>query len=84
VVLVRTNVSGELSASIIRVTRMMEALSYSETSVPTRATRRNIPEDAILKNFCDFFIVSKEAFGKVDRKICLFLTPVDQRSASFF
>jgi hypothetical protein len=94
VALVRTNVSKEFSASLIRVTRigelgttlavtskrstrllvtasvvpnspilftLMEALSSSETSVLTRATRHNITEGTTLQFFI-YFTFSVKCF----------------------
>jgi hypothetical protein len=73
VALVKTDVSEERSASFIRMTRigspilvtlMTEALNSSETPVITSATRRNIPEDAILQRFGNWICFHREVDGQ--------------------
>jgi hypothetical protein len=74
VVLLRTDVSEKSSASITRVTKisevgiklavilMMQKLGSPETSVLTRATWRNIPEERMLHTYSCL-----ELFGSVFR-----------------
>jgi hypothetical protein len=122
VALVRTDVTEELSASFIRVTRigelgttlavtsnylvflrsvhrllvtpsivpsspilvtlMKEALSSSETSVLTRATWRNIPEDTILQGSLSLFkriwtLTTAGLFSALNYQVSLMSSPCD-------
>jgi hypothetical protein len=50
IALLRLVVTADVPSSLILLTLMMVAIRLTETSVLTRATRRNIPEDGILPN----------------------------------
>jgi hypothetical protein len=91
VTLVRTDISDELGASFIRLTRIGELgttltvtsnrrtlrrrlrLSYSETSVLTRTTRRNIPEDTNLHTNGNYLGSVSECFCSRVRKLTILI-----------
>jgi hypothetical protein len=60
-------------SSQILVTLKKMALSSSETSVLTRATRRNIPEDTILRHVLAELMFLQEPHGVTCQKTALFL-----------
>jgi ABC-type enterochelin transport system permease subunit len=55
--------ANSVSSSLILSTLIMEMIQSPKTSVPTRSTQRNIPEDGILLLLV--FMVASSAVGRV-------------------
>jgi hypothetical protein len=51
-------------SSFILFTLLMEAIIFSETSIPTRFKRRRIQEDGILRKILDIFRKSQKFASK--------------------